>query len=257
MNRIVQGKNKKCKFGCIYCFTKENYETNGQQPLNDVELEEIELIQPFSDYDVFACEDCDWENEINMFSQYEKILSFATKAYISDETACKLSDINKRLQKKRAFLHVGISITTIKYIKEVEPRTSSFECRVESLKNLCKYNIPCSVIFRPVLPILDCEDIEKIVSETYQYCNNYIIGPLYLNRSIQSYLEGKGYEIIGKPHSVNWRKGTPICNIYRSDKQETDIIMCCERYGKKVYSSNSNAVENIKKILISKLFEKM
>ncbi len=246
MKRIVQGNNKKCKFGCIYCFTKENYQTNGQAPLNESELQDVELIQPFSDYDVFACENCNWENEIKSFTRYNKIISFATKAHITEQMACTLSNINRELMTRGAFLHIGISISTIKNIQEIEPRTTSFEKRRDGLKELYKYNIPCSVIIRPVLPTLDGDEIKNIVEQTYQYCNNYIYGPLYLNTEIEKYLQNKGYPIIKKAHRVNWRNGSLICYIYESKYQEKEIKNCCNMYGKKAFSSNADAVDNIK-----------
>lgn len=250
MKRIVQGENKKCKFGCIYCFTKENYHTNGQRELNEEELQDVELIQPFSDYDVFACENSNWQKEIEFYSRYNKIISFATKANITENIVDKLSDINKYLKSKDAFLHVGVSISTIKYIKELEPRASSFEIRVESLKALKNNDIPCSVIIRPVLPTLDNDELEKIVKSTYQYCNNYIYGPLYLNTDIENYLTNKGYAIEKKPHPVTWREGAPICNIHESKQQYKAINDCCKKYGKEAFSSNNLAVDSIKSMML-------
>ncbi len=150
---------------------------------------------------------------------------------------------------RAAFLHVGISISTIKNIQEVEPRTTSIEKRIDGLKKLYQYNIPCSVIIRPVLPTLNNEEIENIVKQTYQYCNNYIYGPLYLNTEIEKYLKDKGYQITKKAHRVNWRNGSPICYIYESEEQEKEIKKCCNMYGKKTFSSNADAVDNIKMTL--------
>ena len=250
MKRIVQGQNKKCKFGCIYCFTKENYYTNGQHELSEEELQDVDIIQPFSDYDVFACENSDWQNEIEYYSHYNRIISFATKAHITKNIAKELSNINSCLKLKGAFLHVGISISTIKHIKDLEPRSSSFESRIESLKILQENNIPCSVIIRPVLPTLDNDELENIVKSTYQYCDNYIYGPLYLNTDIENYLKNKGYVLEKKLHSVKWREGTPTCYIHESEQQYEAIKDCCKKYGKNAYPSNNLAVDSIKVALL-------
>ena len=247
---MVQGLKKKCDFGCIYCFTNEDYETIGQNEIGEDELDDIELIQPFCDYDVFACENCDWESDILRYADYGKIVSFATKTYISEGKAKVLSDINQRLIIQGAFLHVGVSITTINCLEEVEPKTASYEKRVESIKNLKKYNISCSVIIRPLLPVLTDEEIKRIVDDTAEYCDNYIYGPLYLNERITDYLLGKGIEVHKMPHRANWMKGQPKKYILDSTRCDDLVIVLkeyCDSIKKRVFDSNDSAIEDIRR----------
>ncbi len=260
MKRTVQGLKKRCAFGCIYCFTHEDYETNGQSVIDEDELKQTEMIQPFCDYDVFACEHCEWEKEISEYARYGKIVSFATKAFISEEKAKTLSEINKSLMNKGAFLHVGISITTVRLIEEIEPRTASYEKRVESIKNLNKYSIPCSVIIRPLLPVLTVEEIEKIVDDTRLFCNNYIFGPLYLNTEITKYLQNKGIEIIKRTHNVNWLNGQPekiILDSHISNELEKKLIEYCNSKEKEIFDSNDSAVENIRRKIMMQDVQKL
>lgn len=248
MKRIVQGQRRKCCFGCIYCFTKENYESNGQYQLDGNILQGVDLIQPFCDYDVFACENCDWKEELKKYVRYGKIISLATKAYIPEYIAEWLSEENKKLMKKGAFIHVGVSITTINSIEEIEPRAPSFSKRVNSLKNLQKYNVPCSVIIRPLLPVVHFDELKKIIDETYLYCDNFVYGPLYLNSEMKNYLVSKGIGIQTKEHQVNWRKNNPICEIFESDaskEMELKLISLCNEKGKTAFESNDAAVEDI------------
>ena len=257
MNRIVQGQYKKCKFGCIYCFTNENYETNGQTILTDKILTNVDLIQPFCDYDVFACENCDWKNEIAEYIKYNKIVSFATKAYISEERAQYLAEMNRILESMGSFLHVGISITTIDYINEIEPRTTTFEQRVKSLINLFKYGIPCSVILRPLLPVLTEKELYRIIDETCDYCDNYVYGPLYLNAEIEEYLVKRGIKIQKIKHQAKWRKGEPYCEIFESEdsrKLERWLMDYCSKKNKAAFSSNDDAIDNIRKSMMENRF---
>ncbi len=253
MKRTVQGLNKKCAFGCIYCFTHENYQSNGQTEIDERTIKETELIQPFCDYDVFACEQCEWKNEITKYAKYGKIVSFATKAVISEEKAKALSEINEVLKLKGAFIHVGVSITTLRLIDELEPRASSYSDRVTSLLNLSKYDVPCSVIIRPLLPILSFEEIEKIVDDTSLICENYILGPLYLNSAITEYLQNKGVVIKKQKHNVNWLNGQPEKYILDSEichKLEKKFVEYCKTKGKDVFYSNDSAVESIRRTMM-------
>ena len=250
MKRSVQGLKKKCAFDCIYCFTHEDYETKGQSKLNKEELQNVELIQPFCDYDVFACENNDWEREISEYSQYGKIISYATKSYISEEKAKVLSEINNKLMKVGAFMHVGVSITTINFLEEIEQMASSYEKRVESIKNLNNFSIPCSVIIKPLLPVLTLEELKRIIDDTSDYCDNFVYGPLYLNTKIKKYLENKGILVVCKRHKASWMKEKPEREIFDL-KQMADIVCFlknyCSEVGKTAFESNDDAVEDIRR----------
>lgn len=249
MKRIVQGKYRECLFNCIYCFAKGDYKTNGQHDLSEDEHKSIDIIQPFADFDVFACKDCSWKEDINKYVSYGKILSFATKAYVSDNKASYLSEVNEKLRSKGGFLHIGITITTIDYLNEIEINTPSFHARCRSLMNLQANNIPCSVIIRPVLPLLSKREISTIIDETYLFCSNYIYGPLYMNTAISEYLQSKNIEISTTPHQVNWLNEKPTWQIYHSDRYSEIIdylITYCKKKNKSVWDSNSNAIEEIK-----------
>ena len=250
MRRIVQGLSKKCLFDCIYCFVDDTYETNGQDELNDEILENIELIQPFCDYDVFACENCNWEKEIWNYTKYGKIISFATKAYVSKSKAQVLGNINRFLLSQGAFLHVGVTITTITDVEIIEKNTPDINKRIESLKNLSAVGIDCSVIMRPLLPTLTQNDIEYIIDSTRDFCSNYVYGPLYLNDEMKRYLESKNICVDTIEHRAEWRKNGPICRILDTSKSarvERELIDYCRKSKVKCLASNDDAVDDIRR----------
>ena len=250
MNTLFQGQNKKCLFDCIYCFTKENYTTNGQRKISESELETVDIIQPFCDYDIFASRDCNWKDEINKYISYGKIISFATKAYISKEKASYLAEVNKKHMNQGTFLHVGVSITTVEKASEIEKHAPSFYDRCESLKNLHSYNIPCSVIIRPVLPVLTERDISIIIDNTCSYCDNYVYGPLFMNSEIAEYLQSRGIEISTIPLKQRWLDNNQVFQAFHSDDYSRLIdylINYCKVRKKNIWRSNVYAIDDIRK----------
>ena len=155
MNRIMRGRNVKCPFRCIYCFADSDYESFGHEKITKKELENVDVIQPFCDYDLFAFKE--WRSELNKYIGYGKILSFATKAALTEEKVKELSEYDARLREVGAFLHIGVSITSIVYSSFVEPYAPRPEKRILLLKWLNVYGISTSVILKPLLPIITKE----------------------------------------------------------------------------------------------------
>lgn len=250
-----QGLNKKCLFDCIYCFTKENYNTNGQRELSCCDLETIDIIQPFCDYDVFACSECNWKDDINKYAAYGKILSFATKGYISSQKALYLSEVNKNLMRLGAFLHVAVSITVIEKASEIEKKAPCFEVRCKSLMNVHTHGIPSSVIIRPVLPVLSEHEISVIIDRTYKYCDNYIYGPLFMNSEISEYLLANGIKISTIPLQQTWLDYKPTFQVFYSDdySKKIDYLKSyCKSKNMNIWRSNREALEEIQRSIIEK-----
>lgn len=247
MNRIMRGRNVKCPFDCIYCFADDDYETFGHEIITKEELKNVDVIQPFCDYDLFTFKD--WKSELEKYIGYGKIISFATKVALSEEKVKELSEYDARLKEFGAFLHVGVSITSIAYSVFVEPYAPEPKKRILGLKWLHEYGIATSVILRPMLPIITKEEIQYIVDATCNYCENYIYGPLYLNDRIKEFLISKGVdvEVRKEKHVAEWMKNRPKKEIIVSTDQERILLEYCGIKKKKAVDSNTKALEEIKK----------
>lgn len=161
MKRIMFSASKQCPLGCKYCFAKwDNYpkqlSCNNELNFNKT----VNIVYPCCDGEFFLDEN--WfsflEGIINKVKK-RTIISISTKLIITEDIIKKIADLNKRLLDKRlGFIKIAISISNRSKIQEIEPGTSTFEDRLNSLKLLSKYNIQRSVTLKPILPFITKED---------------------------------------------------------------------------------------------------
>jgi len=224
MNRKLYSSPKSCSFKCKYCFrTIDDYKE--QEIFNShVFYDDFDIIYPSCDSEIIINKELfDYIEKSILIKDYT-IISFSTKAKINNNIIEKINLINHNLiNKNKGFIKISVSITNKSMIDELEPFASSFEERIETLKLLNEYNIPNSVILKPILPFVDIEEYEEIIDITSKYTKYFLLGGLYISKKTEfydQYIKGK-YNSIEK--TVKWLDNNPKWD-YIEDKEKMSVI---------------------------------
>ena len=176
---------KGCEHGCIYCFARPTHAYLDLSPGVDFEsqiyyktgvtsLLEKELNNPN-----YVCRPIALGTNTDPYQPGEKdlrvtreILEFlvSRKHPVSIVTKGVLLERDLDLLQKLAAEHlvnVNVSITTLsrKLKNQLEPRTASPQARLRLVKSLSKKGIPVGVLVAPIIPFINDEEIEQIVSQ--------------------------------------------------------------------------------------------
>jgi len=204
---------KGCKFGCVYCFTQDS--TFKRCPLLDgarprkliSEAEAVEIIQPACDTELFLIDG--WRDYLDDMTSTGKIISFATKAIVGPEDVAFLKQINDILLSKGAALHICVTIVRLRHWKVLEPRAGSPDERIRFLRTLWEAGIGTCVAVRPMLPLVEKDELQELVSRTYRFTYGYLSGPLYLTKTMRKFLDNQKVRYKVETKQANWQKGSP------------------------------------------------
>lgn len=238
-------KSKPCPFKCIYCFTKcGNFKRNIYlDTLTTKELykitDDVETIQPACDTEFLLHPN--WKEILLRLSILNKNISFATKMSINDEDVEFLSAINKLLKVNNKILNIGVTIIKIDNYKELEPCAPSPIKRIETLKKLNNAGIKTNVIIRPIFPSLTTSEINQIIGETYKYSFGYLVGPLYLNENVESFLKNKKYKYDLIKKCPEWNQSKEL-NVMYCHEIITNVAEIASKYRKQVFFSNEQCI---------------
>lgn len=177
-----------CEHGCIYCYARNTHEYWGHSAGTDFE----QKIMVKTNANVLfrkQIQSRQWKANPIMLSgntdcyqpaerQYklsrsilESCLEFNHPIGIITKNAlvCRDIDILKELA-KRNLVHVHISITTLNedLRRQMEPRTSSSLLRLQTVKKLSENGIPVNVMFAPIIPGLNSDELFKIAEASKQ-----------------------------------------------------------------------------------------
>lgn len=217
MNRKLFSSIKDCPFNCKYCFTIiDNYR---KQKVFDSFIidKDFNVIYPSCDSEIIINNELlDFVEKSILIRDYT-IISFSTKSIINNHVLEEINSINSNLiSKNKGFIKISISITNKSMINELEPLASSFEERIEILKRLNNYNIPNSVILKPILPFIDIKEYKEIIDRAAIYTKYFLLGGLYISKKTEfynKYIKGK-YKSIKK--TVEWLDYRPNWNCIES-----------------------------------------
>lgn len=182
MHRKLYSSKYGCSNKCLYCFA--NFEQYSKQELfssNEIE-QNFEVIYPSCDSELVIDSDLlEYVNKAKLLKKYT-VLSFSTKKIIPNEILKKIKEINSGLLKHdRGFIKISVTITNKTKINELEPNSSSYIERLQSLKSLKEYNIPCSLIIKPVLPFISDNEYYQIIDDISDITDDILIGGLYVD----------------------------------------------------------------------------
>lgn len=174
---------KGCEHGCIYCFARPTHAYLGFSPgadfeskiftkPNAAELLRKELASPKYVPQVLAIgTNTDPYQPIEkklriMRSILEVLWEFKHPVGIVTKNAGILRDIDILAPMAEAGLaKVALSVTTLdrKLARTMEPRASTPPRRIEAIKTLASVGIPTAVMFAPVIPALNDEELETVL----------------------------------------------------------------------------------------------
>lgn len=175
--------NRKCPFGCTYCFTRfSQYEP----PLSLEELEAashlaqgIDVLYLACDVDLFAYRR--WSEYLDRAVAFDRSISVATKAALSSADAARLGEIAAAMRSRGLVLKLAVSCSTASRITELEPRTATFAQRIENLRLLREVGVTASLLLRPLLPDVADEEYEQIVEVGMRHTSLIVIGDEYVD----------------------------------------------------------------------------
>jgi DNA repair photolyase len=174
---------KGCEHGCIYCFARPTHAYLGFSPgadfeskiftkPNAAELLRKELSSPKYVPQVLAIgTNTDPYQPIEkklriMRSILEVLWEFKHPVGIVTKNAGILRDIDILAPMAEAGLaKVALSVTTLdrRLARVMEPRASTPPKRIEAIKTLTSVGIPTAVMFAPVIPALNDEELETVL----------------------------------------------------------------------------------------------
>lgn len=205
MERVLYSLKTKCPGGCQYCFAKWNeYAPHFSSPSSEFQINRIQkhIVYPCCDGDFITC-DSFFDIIGELSTKKNLIISISTKQLLSKDTLKILKDINENLRINGGFLKLGVSLTTKSMIKEIEPGTTSYQERIETLVHIIDSEIPVAVTIKPILPFIPLEEYQEIVDDT-AFVGQYVTGSLYVcpdTDFFRKYILGKYPYSLRK---VNW-----------------------------------------------------
>ena len=176
---------KGCEHGCIYCFARPTHAYLGLSPgadfetrifakPNAAELLAKELMAPGYVPKVIAMgtntdpyQPIEREMRITR-SVLEVLFEFRHPVGIVTKSALILRDLDILEPMARAGLaKVALSVTTLdrKLARAMEPRASTPPKRLDAIRALKEAGVPVGVMFAPVIPALNDDEMESVLTE--------------------------------------------------------------------------------------------
>lgn len=172
----------RCPFGCTYCFADFSQYVRAPSLLKirpgDPVLNHVDILYPACDTDIFA--DPDGVRALRHAASLGKSLSISTKARLHTSQLKQISAIAKALAEEGLVLKVGVSFATKHRVAEIEPRTPSYNARLETLMGLAGSAIATSVVLRPLLVDVPETEYLEIIDDTAEHSGLLLLGNEWL-----------------------------------------------------------------------------
>jgi DNA repair photolyase len=175
-----------CEHGCIYCFARPTHAYLGLSPGLDFETRifskprAAELLREELSKKSYVCQPIALgantdpyqpvERELGItrsilevLAEHEHAVSVVTKSQL----VLRDLDILGPMAKKD-LASVFVSITTLdpELARRMEPRASTPEKRLETIRGLSEAGVPCGVLASPMIPALNDSELERILKES-------------------------------------------------------------------------------------------
>jgi DNA repair photolyase len=172
-----------CEHGCVYCYARPTHEYWGYGAGVDFERKIIvkrlaaELLEKEITSPKWVAKPIMLSGNTDCYQPIEKqleitrsmlkvFLKYKHPVGIITKNALILRDLDllKELAKHN-LVHVMISVTGVdeKIRQVLEPRTSAYRNRIKVIQKLNEHGIPCGVMFAPVIPGLNNQDIPEVL----------------------------------------------------------------------------------------------
>ena len=254
-DRVLTYSRLSCPLDCTYCFVDDinfnqergvAYLSNEQYELLNNLPVEVKIIMLGCDTEFFQHK----EEALQILSSLAgkgRDLSVVTKLPLSEEYTKRMKSISDEVSKNGNIFTFSISLPCTDSSSVWEPGVPSPEKRINTLREVHASGIKTLLALRPLLPTVDDEELEDIVSRTKDCQYGYYSGPLYLKNldhpSIQNVPDLVIEEV--QPHWMP--EGNTFFKIERKGQMEalSEII---EKYGQKLYSGAADAMDNLRRL---------
>lgn len=172
-----------CPFGCTYCFADFSQYSPGPT-LEDVEadsrlLDGVQVVYPACDGDLFVRRDA--AEVLIRTAALRRSISVSTKARLRPSHITLLQRLNRELGELGQILKVGVSFSNRSRAKEIEPRTPTYDRRLETLGRLQDAGIPTIAVIRPLLADIDDAEYEALLADVALLAPGVLMGDEYLD----------------------------------------------------------------------------
>jgi len=172
-----------CEHGCVYCYARNTHEYWGYSAGMDFERKlivkrnVIELLEKHFSSKKWKPEPIMLSGNTDCYQPIERefeitrrvlqtCLKFGHPVSVITKNALILRDVEilKQLA-ERGLVHVMISVTgsdeTLRRL--LEPRTSTYATRINTIRMLAAHGIPCGVMVAPIIPGLNNHEIPQVL----------------------------------------------------------------------------------------------
>lgn len=172
-----------CPFGCTYCFADFSQYSPGPT-LDELEADPrllggVRVIYPACDADLFVRRDA--AEVLIRTAGLRRSISISTKARVSPSHIELLQRLNRELGDFGQLLKVGVSFSNRSRVAEIEPRTPTYERRLETLSRLRHAGIPTIAVLRPLLADIDDAEYEALIADVAPFVPGVLMGDEYLD----------------------------------------------------------------------------
>lgn len=202
---------------------------------------------------IYPCCDGNFFDQNELFESVKEVaksmdkvyVSISTKSSINDEKMAKLTQLNQELlSEDKGFVKLGISLSNISMISEIEPGTISYAERLSLAKQIKETSILLAVTIKPILPFISTEEYCQIISDFSEYTRYFLIGGLYLNKESKFYLNYITREHSIQKRVVEWLPDRPEWEYIEDDKQFQQIRKYAEKKGVLLFDSDVDLIKS-------------
>lgn len=235
-----------CKADCQYCFARWNNMYCKLPNLESANLSEKEAV-------IYPCCDGDFFDQNGLLESVKEIaknmdkvyVSISTKSFISDEEIVKLAQLNQELlSKDKGFVKLGISLSNISMINEIEPGAISYAERLSIAKRIKETSILLGVTIKPILPFISADEYCQIINDFGEYTKYVLIGGLYLNRKSKFYSKYITTEHLIQKRVVEWLPERPEWEYIEDNEQLQQIRQYAEKKGVLLFESDVDLIKS-------------
>jgi len=254
-DRVLTYSKLSCPLDCTYCFV-EGMNFNQEKDIAYLSEKQFELIRQLPEEIKIIMLGCDTEffqhkdealQTLEKLSELNHDISVVTKLPLPEQYIEKLRSIVENIDEHGNLFSFSISLPCTESSRIWEPKIPSPEKRIKTLENVYKSDIKTLVALRPLLPTVNEEEFEDIVSRTKDYQYGYYSGPLYLKDLNHPSIQGISDLEIEEVQPPWMPEGNIFYKIEKKGQMEM-LANIIERHGQQLYEGAADAIKHLKEI---------
>ena len=233
-----------CKAGCKYCFSKWNG-VYAEQPQLSIEhiCDGAAIIYPCCDGEFFDQLDIIDATKSIMEKMEKVYVSISTKCAVTDSQLMSIIDLNNFLKNEgKGFVKFSVSISNKSRLSEIEPRTASYEERIDIVRRLVSAGIPSSLTLKPILPFIPDSEYFEILEDFSAVVNRVTVGGLYVCPNTPFYKQYIKDRYSLEKRQVNWLEEKPSWDYVSDLAKITRIKQRATELGMQAYDCDADLV---------------